>query len=94
MTAIKEVFQAAVKTELAKSNNSKWGAEESLAVIIALLIDETGAPEIASNEELKAAIKTVINPSQFAQGLESAKMLTRTGRAAKAKNALMDFGSK
>lgn len=102
MTAIKEVFQAAVKTELAKSNNSKWGAEESLAVIMALLADETGETKYLATEgqdlvdiaPIRDAIKTVINPSQFAQGLESAKMLTRTGRAAKAKNALMDFGRK
>lgn len=92
--AVKDVFQAAVKTELAKSNNSKWGAEESLAVIVALIIDETGEPAVAENSELLGAIKTVINPSQFAQALESQKMLTRTGRAAKAKNALLDFGSK
>lgn len=92
--AVKDVFQATVKSELAKSNSSKWGAEESLAVIIALIVDETGAPEMAENKELVAAIKTVINPSQFAQALESQKMLVRTGRAAKVKNALLDFGSK
>lgn len=94
--AIKEVFQAAVKTELAKSNNSKWGADESLAVIIALFVDETGEPAIADNAELVAAIKTVINPSQFAQALESAKppMLVRSGRKERTKNALLDFGSK
>lgn len=98
--AVKDVFQAAVKTELAKSNNSKWGAEESLAVIKAMLIDETGAPEMFDKDEkgepseLEKAIKLVINPSQFAQVLESQEMLTRTGRAKKTKSALLDFGSK
>lgn len=92
--AVKDTFQAAVKTELAKSNGSKWGAEESLAVIMALIIDETGAEEIGENEELKGAIKTVINPSQFAQALESQKMLTRSGRKERTKNALLDFGGK
>lgn len=94
--AVKDIFQASVKAELAKSNNSKWGAEESLAVIMALIVDETGAPEIAENEELKAAIKTVINPSQFAQALESEKppMLVRTGGKKRMKNPLLDFGSK
>lgn len=92
--AVKEVFQASVKAELAKSNNSKWGADESLAVIMALLVDNTGAPELAEDEELKAAIKTVINPSQFAQALESQKMLMRSGRKERIKNALLDFGGK
>lgn len=94
--AIKDVFQAAVKAELAKSNNSKWGADESLGVVMALIIDETGAEEIGENAELKAAIKTVINPSQFAQALESSKppMLVRTGKKERVKNALLDFGAK
>lgn len=100
--AVKDVFQATVKSELAKSNSSKWGAEESLAVIMALLADETGEPKYLATEgqdlidisPIKDAIKTVINPSQFAQALESQEMLKRTGRAAKVKNALLDFGSK
>lgn len=92
--AVKETFQAAVKAELAKSNASKWGSEESLGVIMALLVDETGAPELLENKELAAAIKTVINPSQFAQALESQDMLKRTGRKERVKNALLDFGGK
>lgn len=92
--AVKDVFQASVKTELAKSNGSKWGADESLNVIIALFIDETGEPAIAENKELVAAIKTVINPSQFAQALEAQKMLVRSGKKERTKNALLDFGAK
>lgn len=90
--ATKEVFQKAVAEQLAKTNKSKWGAEESLAVIVALIIDETGAPEIAENAELVGAIKEVINPSQFAQKLESANLLTRTGKRAKAASLLDGFG--
>lgn len=94
------VFQEAVKVELAKSNASKWGVEESLNVIKAVLIDETGAPEMFDKNEkgepseLEQAIKLVINPSQFAQSLEAEKMLVRTGRKERVKSALLKFGGK
>lgn len=97
---VKEVFQKSVLAQLAKNNNTKWGAEESVAVIIDLLVDNTGAEELREDAELVQAIKKVVNPSQFAQSLESTdnpanpkeKLLKRAGRGAKTKDALLMFG--
>lgn len=93
---IKGTFQAAVKAELAKSNSSKWGVDESLNVIKALYCDDTGSEpkDLEANKELWDAVKTVINPSQFAQALEAQKMLVRSGKKERTKNALLDFGAK
>jgi len=97
---IKEVFQKTVVAELAKSNGTKWGVDESVAVILALIVDNTGEPAVAEDKEFVAAIKEVVNPSQFAQKLENAdnpevkgaKMLKRQGRGEKVKSALLSFG--
>ena len=95
--AIRDVFQSAVKAELAKSNGTKWGNDESVNVILALFCDNVGEDSMAQDAEFVAAIKKVVNPSAFAQSLESTKidgkaMLTRQSRGAKTKSALMDFG--
>jgi len=95
MATIKEVFQQTVKAELAKSNGTKWGAKESVAVILALIADETGGPDAdpsGFDAEFVEAITKVVNPSAFAQSLESAELLKRVGRGEKVKSALMDFG--
>lgn len=91
---IKEVFQTEVKAQLAKSNGTKWGNDESVAVIMALITDETGSDDTAKNAEFVEAVKKVVNPSAFAQALEGAKMLKRVGRGEKVKSTLMDFGTK
>lgn len=93
---ITETFQNAVKAELAKSNGSKWGVEESLNVIKALYCDDTGSElsDLEANKELWEAVKLVINPSQFAQSLEAEKMLVRNGRKERVKSALLKFGAK
>lgn len=92
--AIKDVFQASVKAELAKSNGTKWGNDESVNVILSLIADNVGSDDCSKDTEFVAAIKKVVNPSAFAQALEGMKppMLTRQSRGAKTKSALMDFG--
>lgn len=90
---IKDVFQASVKAELAKSNGTKWGNDESVNVILALIADNVGGDDCSKDSEFVAAIKKVVNPSAFAQALESKDMLKRATKGERTKSALMDFGT-
>lgn len=92
--AIKQTFQASVAKRINKDKDHGWGVEDSLAVVIDLLIDETGSEEIRENKELVAAVKEVINPSQFRQKLESAKILNKSKtKDEKVESLLSDFNA-
>lgn len=74
MSTPKETFQTAVKAQINGDRKHGWGVEDSLAIIIALLADETGATadDIKKDSaEMVACIKSVINPSAFRQKLEA-----------------------
>jgi hypothetical protein len=94
MPNVKEVFQTAVKHRINGDRKHGWGVDDSQAVIIALIADETGGDvkDIEANKEFCAALKEVINPSQFRQKLESAKILDKAPtREQRVDNLLADF---
>lgn len=90
---VKETFQKAVKARINGDKQHGWGVDDSLAVIVALLEDETGQANYpAANPDLIAAFKEVINPSQFRQKMETAGFLAKSeGKAAKVNALLADF---
>jgi hypothetical protein len=95
----KETAQKAIAKAINGDKNHGWGIDDSLAVIIALLREETGEmygdkdkDGVVIGADLLASIKQVINPSQFRQRLESAKLLNeQPKRAAKVESLLADF---
>lgn len=85
-----EAFQNAIKTAINGDKNHGWGANDSLAVIMAVIAEETGT----SKEDLQGIeplIKAVINPSAFRQTLESKGVLNKSnGVRSSAMKGLLD----
>lgn len=71
MTA-QETFQTLVKEALSLHGNNKWGSDHSMHVINGLYAIECGAEakDMAETDAAKLA-KKVVNPSAFAQWMES-----------------------
>lgn len=78
MPTYAEVVQSTGKARINGDKNHGWGVDDSLACIIAVIVEETGAKEIAENADFVSAIRELINPSQFRQKLETAKVLNKT----------------
>lgn len=98
MTA-KEICQKTIAARINGDKKHGWGVNDSLAVIVALISNETGEAYGEKDKdgnvfgaELIAKIKEVVNPSQFRQKLESANLLDKSpDKAAKVESMLADF---
>lgn len=87
--AINDVFNKAVASRINGDKNHGWGVDDSLFVIEALYIDNTGEEKL--DDELRKHLREVINPSQFRQKLESAKLLNETPKRAKRESLIKQY---
>lgn len=83
--AIKASFRQAVKGRIDGDMKHGWGVEDSLAVIcdVAEQWAEVGADRINDDvfEAFQAAVREVVNPSQFRQKIEGTEEEVKKGKA-------------
>lgn len=87
MATNNEAWQSAVKAQINGDKQHGWGQQDSIAVIQAVLCNETGS----SAEDLKplmALIEPLVNPSAFRQKLESQGVLAKSEKKQREKNAI------
>jgi hypothetical protein len=86
-----EKFQEQIKTQINGDKNHGWGADDSVAVILAVVAEETGT-DVSDLSGIIPLIKAVVNPSQFRQSLESKSILNKaaSGVRASAIKSLLD----
>lgn len=81
MSTPKEVVQRSIKAQINGDTSHGWGVEDSLAVILAVIEDNTGTSIETmrkDDSEFVNALKSMINPSQVRQSLETAKLLAKS----------------
>ena len=73
ITKVSETFKSAVRAEVAKGNHARWGERESVNVIEALFgLSESDADVQAEGfDAIRDKVAEVVNPSAFAQKLET-----------------------
>jgi hypothetical protein len=73
ITKVSETFKATVRAEVAKGNHARWGEKESVNVIEALFgLGESDADVQAEGfDAIRDKVAEVVNPSAFAQKLET-----------------------
>lgn len=77
----KDIVQKAVIARINGNPQHGWGVEDSLEVILAIVADEQGCTVKDLREAspgLVNGIKSMINPSQVRQSLETAKLLAKS----------------
>ena len=85
-----ETFQNTVKACLNGNKEHGWGIDDSMKVIEACITKAIGKEP---SEELKMAIKEVVNPSQFRQKLETQGLLTKEAKKKRTENLFSKFNS-
>lgn len=89
---VREVFNDAVKAQIGGNKEHGWGIADSSAVIDQIIANfhEKVMENKGATGEMMQAIEEVINPSQFRQKLESAKILTKGESKRERKENLLD----
>lgn len=84
-----EAVKAAMKARVQANNKQGWGVDDSQAVILAAIANETGA-KVEELDELAGLIKPFINPSATRQWLESNGVLDKVEKKEKkSKNSVL-----
>lgn len=70
---VQKTYADAIRGAAAKNGNSRWGSNESIAVITALVELLVGDEEVGLEgvDAITTEITNVVNPSAFAQALET-----------------------
>ncbi len=73
MKKVIEAFKAEVRKQVAKGGHSRWGNDESVAVIAELVSVMNSDEELSAEgfDAIRDKVAEVVNPSAFAQRLES-----------------------
>lgn len=91
MNKVTEAFRKAVEAQVVKGGRRTWGADDSCAVIESLVDCLINEKEVASEgyDAIADRVKKVVNPSAFAQVLES--LPDGTGMDAEGKASRLTF---
>ena len=78
----KAVLQSAIATRINGNKDHGWGVDDSTEVILLVVANETGC-EAADLEDIRPLIRSMVNPSQARQILETAKLLNETPKGSR-----------